>query len=138
MTTELYVFDLPLNVTEEILRTVFLEEAGPVEMVQMFHAVDTAYAFVRFGSHEAAKMAMSELNYAKLDGKPIRIEWGDEETRTIRSTWRGLLVFRNLEPSIEASQLDDALKGFGEVIYCKMTVDTDGSGLGIIIIIIII
>lgn len=125
---DLYIFDFPKGLTEEFLWQL-LSEAAPVEMVQIFHESATAWAVARFVDYMGARRALDVLNYVKLDGQPIRIEWGDEETRRIRNSGRGVIVLKNLDPSLEPSQLHEALGKWGEVIYCKMAADTDRSAV---------
>ena len=69
-----------------------------------------------------------ELNYTKLNGVPIRISWADPGTT--RSSKKGNLFIKNLDPATEVSQLRELLAPFGEIISCKIGTDADGKSLG--------
>ena len=65
------------------------------------------------------------MNYIKLDGVPIRMSWWDEETIRIRKRLR----IKNLDTSIEVSQLHEALANYGEIISCKIATDEEHRSL---------
>jgi hypothetical protein len=56
--------------------------------------------------------------------------WGDPETKAICREAKGNLFVKNLDKSIEDSQLHEAFANFGEIISCKICVDKDGKSLG--------
>ena len=127
---ELYVKDLPADMSTEFLKE-FFSTVGTVERVDVWKCRrGRARALVMFKTHRDAELAMKELNYTKLDGTPMRLLWADPETTRIRHSRKGALLVKNLEPSIEASQLHDALGNFGEIISCKLWREPDGSSTG--------
>ena len=74
---------------------------------------------VEFNTYKDAKRVISELNYSKLDGFPIRmIEFKKFDKNAC-------ILVNNLDLSIEASQLHDSLSNFGEVLTCKIPLITN-------------
>ena len=129
---QLYVADLPDDVTMKFVQT-FFAQAGAVEDIVLRSdrmGRPICHAFVTFNTHQAAKRAMTELNYTKLNGVPIRMSWADAETDRIRKSKKGALLIKNLDPRIEVAQLHDAFENFGEVISCKIATDAEGKSLG--------
>ena len=131
----LYVTDLPTGITRDFLFQL-MGEVGPVEDIVLRkgrkdrRGHDICSAFVTFGDHKTAERALQELNYIKLDGVPIHMRWWDEETNRIRKSKQGCLFLKNLDKSIEASQLHEALANFGEIISCKIETGMDHMSLG--------
>ena len=134
---QLRVGNLPVEppVTKDFLQH-FFGEIGPIESIHLKSDRTDCwrrpiyYAFITYESHNDAERAMVDLNYTKLNGIPMRLSWSDPETNMIRKSGKGKLVINNLDPTIEVSQLHDALGNFGEVIYCKIATDADGKSLG--------
>ena len=51
-------------------------------------------AFITFETHDGAERAITDVNYTKLDGVPIRISWADPETKKIRNSGHVFQLFR--------------------------------------------
>jgi polyadenylate-binding protein len=130
------VNDLPDNVTEEFLRKLFNEvgEIRPngvtIKSRNSRSGQKGYFAFLQFEDQDVALRAISELNYTKLDGYPIRMMLADRETKAIMRSNQGNLFVKNLDESIEDSQLHDAFASFGEVISCKIHKDEHGRSQG--------
>jgi polyadenylate-binding protein len=129
-----FIQGIPPSATEDFLKGLFTD-IGEVEKMAVKQKQDRqgrllCYAFATFVSHEVAERAIAELNYTKLDGVPIRIMWGDNETKQICKVANGNLFVKNLDRNIEDSQLHEAFANFGEIISCKICVDKDGKSLG--------
>jgi len=74
--TKLYVGNLHENITEEMLKGIFLP-FGRVDQVQIIKDQDTGlsrgYAFITFGEASAAKQALDQLNGFEIAGRPIKL-----------------------------------------------------------------
>jgi polyadenylate-binding protein len=130
------VHDLPTTATEDFLRNLF-SEIGDVRQngITLKSRTDrngrqSSYAFVQFDSRDSAIRAINEMNYTKLDGVPIRIMLADNETKSLLRSGQGNLFVKNLDPTIEDSQLHDAFANFGEIVSCKITKDEHGASQG--------
>ena len=81
MSTRLYVGNLSFNTTDETIRQQF-GALGPVTDVHVVTDRDTGrprgFAFVTMGSPADAQRAISELNGAMLDGRPLRVNEAEE------------------------------------------------------------
>ncbi|EAX90061.1 Polyadenylate-binding protein, putative [Trichomonas vaginalis G3] len=129
---EVFVGDLPGSVDENFIKEIFKDygsfPSGTVT-VKKHKSLDKSFAFVTFESHELAKRAISEVNYTKLDGVPIRILWSDPGTKRAIKNNVGALFIRGLDENIEVSQLHDAFSNFGEIVSCKIPL-TNGKSRG--------
>jgi polyadenylate-binding protein len=129
---QIYVGDLPAVTDESFLRSLFGECGSIIPngiVLKKVRTQDRSYAFITFETNEGAKAAITDINYTKLDGMPIRISWADPETNRIRKSGQGNLFIRGLDESIEVSQLHDAFSNFGEIISCKIPM-TEGKSRG--------
>ena len=129
-TNQLYVGDLPEQVDETFLKSLFSEFNITEIIIKKKGQVKKSFAFITFATHEEAEKALNELNYTKLDGVPIRISWSDGATKRIVSSNPGNLFIRGLDQSIEVSQLHEAFANFGEIISCKISMDEQGKSKG--------
>ena len=120
-TNQIYISDIINDADEEFIRTLF-QECGKIVSIEMEkyynNNLPRKHARITFETHEAAETAINELNYTKLDGLPIRIIWGDPETKRILDSGRGCILVGGLEKSIEAYQISEAFTKYGEVISC--------------------
>ncbi|KAH0792685.1 Polyadenylate-binding protein 2 [Histomonas meleagridis] len=137
----IYAGDLPMNyedhktsVTEDFLVNLFAEAGKIIQNgVAIKHREDRngrpyAFAFITFETREMAEKAVAEFNYTKLDGQPIRLSIADAEAYRIRKSGLGNLFIKNLDPSIEVSQLHEAFANFGDIISCKIPTDINAQG----------
>ena len=128
--TQLYVGDLPISADENFLRSLFAECGNIIPngiILKKHRTLPKAYAFITFESHEAADKAITENNYTKLDGTPIRISWADPETKRIQQSGQGNLFINGLDKTIEVSQLHEAFSNFGEIISCYIPLTNNES-----------
>jgi len=82
--TKLYVGNLPFNVTEESVRTLFTTH-GTVNKVTLIADRDTGqprgFGFVEMANAEAAR-AMQALNGTDFGGRPLKISEAKERERS--------------------------------------------------------
>lgn len=127
----LYVGELSPSVTEAILFEIF-SSVGPVTTIRVCRDAVTheslRYAYVNFQTHEDAKKAMQELNYAAIKGRPCRIMWSQRDP-SARKSGRGNIYVKNLDPSIDNKGLHDTFSMFGDILSCKVVSD-NGHSLG--------
>jgi cold-inducible RNA-binding protein len=81
MSNRLYVGNLSFNTSREDLESAF-GEAGKVREVSMPTDRETGqprgFAFVTMGTDECARNAISQLNGAMLDGRPLKVTEAQE------------------------------------------------------------
>jgi len=84
MGNRLFVGNLSFNATTESLRSIFAA-VGDVTDVAIITDRETGQArgfgFVTMSSSEGARKAISELNGADLDGRPLRVNEAEERSR---------------------------------------------------------
>jgi RNA recognition motif-containing protein len=84
MGNRLYVGNLAFQTSEDVIRDVFTE-SGEVTDVKLVIDRDTGrsrgFAFVTMASDEAAQKAISELDGATLDGRPLRVNEAEERSQ---------------------------------------------------------
>ena len=115
----IHVSNLPINATDEFLRS-FFQDCGNVVKVTSKHRPNSNFAFVQFDTKEAAIRAVANYNYTKLNGEPIIITYASIEYMRIIHSGLGNIFIRGLDENIEASQLHELFSNFGEVISCKV------------------
>lgn len=83
MGTRLYVGNLPFDVDESQLRTLFQEGGREVTEVKMITDRETGrprgFAFVEMGSQEHAQAAISALNGRELGGRALTVNEAREQ-----------------------------------------------------------
>uniref|UniRef100_A0A7N0RHY6 Polyadenylate-binding protein n=1 Tax=Kalanchoe fedtschenkoi TaxID=63787 RepID=A0A7N0RHY6_KALFE len=72
---------------------------------------------------------MERLNYTPLNGKPIRIMYSHRDP-TIRKSGAGNIFIKNLDKSIDHKALLDTFSSFGNVLSCKVAMDSFGQSKG--------
>ena len=133
----IYVGDIINTVEESFLREQFGPDAGYGEIYSLTigtshkKTITNKYAFITYGSQEEAERVVKEMNYTKLDGHAIRVSLAHPDFQKIRSSGKGNVVLRNLDPEIDQRQLYDAFSQFGEIISCKIPVGKDGVKFGV-------
>jgi RNA recognition motif-containing protein len=84
MGNRLYVGNLAFHTTEDGVQEAF-SQIGEVTEVKVVLDRDTGrsrgFAFVTMATDEAAQKAISELNGAMLDGRPLRVNEAEERSR---------------------------------------------------------
>lgn len=61
---------------------------------------------------------MEQLNYTKLNDKPIRLMWSHRDPNT-RKNPGGNIFIKNLEESIDTKALHDTFEAFGKIVSAK-------------------
>lgn len=72
---------------------------------------------------------MENLNYVTLNGKPIRIMFSHRDP-IIRKTGFANVFIKNLETSIDNKALHETFSAFGNVLSCKVAMDSNGQSRG--------
>lgn len=118
---DIYIGDLPKTVDQKFLME-FVHEISVAESITLKDArfEDAKYAFLRIKSRKDAVKIIEDLNYTKLDGRPIRISLADPITRRLIKIGEANLVIKRLDVSIEVQQLHEAFSNFGEIISCRI------------------
>jgi cold-inducible RNA-binding protein len=81
MSNRLYVGNLSFGTSTEALQAAFAEAGDVVEtkiILDRDSGQPRGFAFVTMGSSEAARRAISQLNGAMLDGRPLRVNEAEE------------------------------------------------------------
>lgn len=84
MGKKLYVGNLSFSVTEQMLQSTFAQH-GTVETLNLITDRDTGrskgFGFVEMRTDAEASAAMSELNGAELDGRPMKVNEAKPQAR---------------------------------------------------------
>ncbi|VVB10428.1 unnamed protein product [Arabis nemorensis] len=131
-TTSLYVGDLDFNVTDSQIFDAF-SQMGQVVSVRVCRDVDTrrslGYGYVNFANPQDAARAIQELNYIPLYGKSIRVMYSHRDP-SVRRSGAGNIFIKNLDLSIDHKALHDTFSTFGNIVSCKVAVDSAGQSKG--------
>ncbi|RHN51251.1 putative polyadenylate binding protein [Medicago truncatula] len=131
-TASLYVGDLERNVNEGQLYDLF-SQIAPVLSARVCRDQMTqsslGYGYVNYSNARDAADAMENLNYYTLNGKPIRIMFSHRDP-LIRKTGFANLFIKNLETSIDNKALHETFSVFGNVLSCKVAMDSNGHSKG--------
>ncbi|KAA0184839.1 hypothetical protein HAZT_HAZT010838 [Hyalella azteca] len=124
----LYVGNLDLSVTEELIRALF-NQLGEVLSCKMFHESNSdPYCFVEFADHTSALHAITMMNDKMLQTRRMRVDWatgqGNKNKANKVDTTRHFHVYvGELSPEIDEQALRDAFRVFGEISDCKVVKD---------------
>ncbi|KAL3350540.1 hypothetical protein AABB24_023138 [Solanum stoloniferum] len=130
--TSLYVGDLDVNVTDSQLYDLF-NQLGQVVSVRVCRDLTTqrslGYGYVNYGNPQDAARALEVLNFTPLSGKPIRIMYSNRDP-TVRRSGTANIFIKNLDKAIDHKALHDTFSAFGNILSCKVAVDSSGQSKG--------
>ncbi|OIW07812.1 hypothetical protein TanjilG_32004 [Lupinus angustifolius] len=131
-TASLYVGDLESNVNEGQLYDLFSQVAQVVSIRvcrDQTRRSSLGYAYVNFPTPIDAANAMEHLNFTSLNGKPIRIMYSHRDPSVRKSGFANLFI-KNLSTSIDNKGFHDTFASFGNILSCKLAVDSSGQSKG--------
>ncbi|XP_062023472.1 polyadenylate-binding protein 3 [Rosa rugosa] len=128
----LYVGDLDPTVNETQLYDLFNQVAQVASLrvcrdQTRMHSL--GYAYVNYATPQDAANAKELLNFAPINGKPIRIMYSHRDPSIRKSGYANLFI-KNLEKSIDNKALLDTFSAFGTVLSCKVAADASGQSKG--------
>lgn len=130
--TSLYVGDLDVNVTDSQLYDLF-NQLGQVVSVRVCRDLTSqrslGYGYVNYGNPQDAARALEVLNFTPLNGKPIRIMYSNRDP-TVRRSGTANIFIKNLDKAIDHKALHDTFSAFGNILSCKVAVDSSGQSKG--------
>ncbi|XP_016539542.1 polyadenylate-binding protein 8 isoform X2 [Capsicum annuum] len=130
--TSLYVGDLDVNVTDSQLYDLF-NQLGQVVSVRVCRDLTSqrslGYGYVNYGNPQDAARALEVLNFTPLNGKPIRIMYSNRDP-TVRRSGTANIFIKNLDKAIDHKALHDTFSTFGNILSCKVAVDSSGQSKG--------
>jgi len=77
----------------------------------------------------AAERALQELNYSKINDKPIRVMWSHRDPNA-RKNMAANIFIKNLDESIDTKALHDTFEAFGKILSAKVSQSADGKSRG--------
>ena len=130
----IYISDIPVDKNDQGVLTPVIDEKYLLELFHdyniqghiKFNIIEKdknntyAYTFIRFADYSQAIRAISDFNYYKINGLPIRIMLVDHH-RNFQTNAN--LIVKNLPPNIEVSEIHQLFSNYGEVITCKIPYD---------------
>lgn len=121
----LYVGNLDVSVTEDLLTTLF-SQIGQVKGCKVIREPgNDPYAFIEFLSHTGAATALAAMNKRVFLDKEMKVNWATSpgnQPKTDTSNHYHIFV-GDLSPEIETQVLKDAFAPFGEISNCRIVRD---------------
>jgi len=128
--TTIYVGDIPSNITIEQIKEQFSQIDQNIEIDQTTNGPklgsETYHCLIKFKDHAKAQKAIDEFNYAKFDGKTIRVSMKEDNKFDTDAD----LVISNLPVDVDEKTLHDNLNEYGEIISCKILRNREGQSRG--------
>ncbi|TQD91713.1 hypothetical protein C1H46_022704 [Malus baccata] len=128
----LYVGDLDPSVNEAQLYDLF-NQMGQIVSIRVCRDQNRmqslGYAYVNYGDPQHAANALEVLNFTPINGKPIRIMYSHRDP-SIRKSGKANVFIKNLDKSIDHKALLDTFSTFGNVLSCKVALDSNGQSKG--------
>jgi len=87
------------------------------------------YAYVNYHSVQDAERAIDTLNYHSIKGRSCRVMWSQRDS-SARKHAVGNIFVKNLDASIDNKALYDTFSLFGNILSCKVSMDTNGKSRG--------
>lgn len=122
----LYVGNLEPSVTEELLVTLF-GQLGSCQGCKIIREPGSdMYAFVEFGQHSDAQLALMAMNKRIVLGREMKVNWATSPGNNAKvDTSKHFHVFvGDLSQDVESHQLKEAFAPFGEISDCKVIRDS--------------
>lgn len=126
--TVVYVGHLPRNTTETLIHQIMEPVNGKITKISIHQKPLNAFAYVTFETHEEAARAIAECNYTKLNEQPIQVSWYESVPNNYAPDSK--IIITNLPPSIDETQLHEALISYGAVVNCKILRNAKGEPTG--------
>lgn len=134
--TNVFVKDLPLDLSDDDLKRVFLPFGDVTSCVisRKDDGTSLGFGFINFGNFDSARDAVEQMNGAEVHGKKIfaaRAQKKAEreaqlrkqfEERKMRYAESNVFV-KNLDESIDDVKLKEIFTQYGEVVSCKIMRD---------------
>ncbi|KAK7848994.1 polyadenylate-binding protein 3 [Quercus suber] len=128
----LYVGDLDATVDETQLYELFSQVSQVVSIRvcrDQNRRSSLGYAYVNYANAQEAAHAMGILNFTPINGKPIRIMYSHRDPSIRKSGYANVFI-KNLDTSIDNKALNETFAAFGNVLSCKVAVDSNGQSRG--------
>ena len=135
--TVLFMSELPENINESEIETLFADFKESIVMIQInrlgkamdYNAPRGLTATLIFKDHKRADEARKALNLRKIRGKTIRIMW-HEKDNSIRYSTQGNLFIKNVPAQVKPREFYEKFLQFGDIISAKLCEDEEGNHNG--------
>jgi polyadenylate-binding protein len=84
---------------------------------------------VNFHNVQDAERAIDTMNFTDIRGRPCRIMWSQRDP-SVRKSGVGNIFIKNLPAELDHKNLFDLFSVFGNILSCKVAVDSEGVSKG--------